>query len=159
MEAQLMSRCRSMKISGRTMQRGFVFSIDATLSAFLLMLVLATTVLLSVQATGDPYEKLQVVRAGKDALVVLDRQGLLSSGNATMVEAALNATLPKGIGAHISISTYQYANGTFGILDMDEYGESVPEGKSIYGASRNFVGIGNGQAANYSSARMWIWQK
>ena len=148
-----------MKIRRCAGQRGFVFSIDATLSAFLLILVLATTVILSVQATGDPYEKLQVVRTGKDALVMLDRQGILSSGNATIVEAALNATLPKGVGAHISVSTYYYDNGTFGILDVDEYGEGVPEGKSLYGASRNFVGMRNNQVANYSSARMWIWQK
>lgn len=151
-----------MKISRRIQRqggRGFVFSIDATLSAFLLMMVLATTVLLSVQATGDPYEKLQVARAGKDALVVLDRQGILSSGNATVVETALNATLPKGVGAHISVSTYYYANGTFNLLNIGEYGEEVPEGKSIYGASRNFVGMQNGQVADYSSARMWIWQK
>ena len=154
-----MSRCKSMRISARGRHRGFVFSIDATLSAFLLILVLATTVLLSVQATGDPYEKLQVVRTGKDALLVLDRQSLLSSGNATRVGIALNATLPRGVGAHISVSTYYYANGTFNLLSMDEYGEAVPEGKSVYGASRNFVGIRNGQVANYSSARMWIWQK
>ena len=155
-----MSRCRSMrtrKSGGR--QQGFVFSIDATLSAFLLIMVLATTVLLSVQATGDPYEKLQVVRTGKDALVILDRQGVLSDGNATDVEAALNATLPRGVGAHISISTYYYANGTFNLLSIGEYGDGVPAGKSVYGASRNFVGMRNGQAANYSSARMLIWQK
>jgi len=145
--------------SGSRRHRGFVFSIDATLSAFLLVMVLATTVLLSVQATGDPYEKLQVVRTGKDALVMLDRQNILSSGNATMVETALNATLPKGIGAHISVSTYYYVNGTFNLLNMNEYGEGVPEGKNTYGASRNFVGMKNGQVAEYLSARMWIWQK
>ena len=138
---------------------GFVFSIDATLSAFLLVMVLATTVLLSVQATGDPYEKLQVARAGKDALVILDRQNALSSGNSTTVETALNAMLPSGVGAHISVSTYYYANGTFNLLNMEEYGEGVPEGKSTYGASRNFVGMRDGQVANYLSARMWIWQK
>jgi len=151
-----------MKIRRRIVHQGkggFVFSIDATLSAFLLVMVLATTTLLSVQATGDPYEKLQVIRAGKDALVVLDRENLLSSGNATAVETAINATLPKGMGAHISVSTYHYSNGTFNLINMDDYGESVPEEKNIYGASRNFVVMGNGQVANYSSARMWIWQK
>jgi len=132
---------------------------DAALSAFLLVLVLATTVLLSAQAAGDPYEKLQVARIGKDAMVMLDRQGMLSSENATMVGAALNATLPKGIGAHMSISTYAYANGTFNLVNIDEYGEEIPGGKNTYGASRNFVGMKNGQVANYSSARMWIWQE
>jgi hypothetical protein len=140
-------------------QKGFMFSIDATLSAFLLVMVLATTVLLSVQATGDPYEKLQVIREGKDALVVLDRQGILSSGNATLVDAALNATLPPGVGAHISVSVYYYANGSFNLQNIEEYGEGVPEGKSMYGASRNFVGMRGGQVVNYSSARMWIWQE
>jgi hypothetical protein len=148
-----------MKTEKRMGRSGFVFSIDATLSAFLLVMVLATTVLLSAQATGDPYEKLQVIRTGKDALVMLDRQGLLSSGNATIVETALNGTLPRGVGAHISVSTYYHANGTFNLLNMEEYGESIPEGKNVYGASRNFVGMRNGQVANYSTARMWIWQK
>ena len=148
-----------MKISNGYLRKGFVFSIDATLSAFLLIMILATTVILSVQATGDPYEKLQVVRTGKDALVMLDRQNILSTGNATQVETVLNATLPKGVGAHISVSTYYYTNGTFNLLNMDEYGDGIPEGKSVYGASRNFVGMRSGQVANYLSARMLIWQK
>jgi hypothetical protein len=148
-----------MKISRCAGHFGFVFSIDATLSAFLLVMILATTMLLSIQATGDPYEKLQVARTGKDVLVMLDRQNILSSGNGTLVEAALNATLPRSVGAHISVSTYYYSNGTFNILNVNEYGEGVPDEKSTYGASRIFVGMKNGQIANYSSARMWIWQK
>ncbi|MFA6907344.1 MAG: hypothetical protein WC263_00795, partial [Candidatus Micrarchaeia archaeon] len=107
-----------MRTKVRNGARGFVFSMDAALSAFLLVLVLATTVLLSAQAAGDPYEKLQVARIGKDAMVMLDRQGMLSSENATMVGAALNATLPKGIGAHMSISTYASANRTFNLVNI-----------------------------------------
>jgi len=143
----------------RKAMQGFVFSIDATLSAFLLVLILATTVLLSAQATGDPYGDLQIARSGKDVLLALDRQGMLGVGNATAIGSALNATLPQGLSAHLSVSTYYYANGTFNLLGMAEYGDATPEGKSIWGASRNFVGLRNGQVANYSTARMWIWQE
>ena len=41
-------------------------------------------------------------------------------GNETDVETALNATLPKGVGAHVSVSIYYYANGTFNLLNMNE---------------------------------------
>lgn len=140
-------------------KQGFVFSVDATFAAFLLAIMLAVTVFLSAQAANSAYGKLQTVRMGKDTLIVMDKQGILSSGNGTRIEAALNSTLPRGIGAHVSVLTYYYANGTFNLLNVSEFGDAVPDRADRYGVARDFVGVGSGQVLNYSTARMQIWQK
>ena len=140
-------------------KQGFVFSIDATFAVFLLAIMLAVTVFLSSQAAVDAYGKLQVVRMGKDTLTVMDKRGILSSGDRVQIEAALNSTLPIGIGAHISILSYYYTNGSFNLQNVSEFGDSAPENTNVYGVARDFVEMDNGQVANYSTARMQIWQK
>lgn len=142
-----------------TDKKGFVFTIDATLALMLLVLTLVTVSFLSIQAEDNPYARLQVVRAGKDALNVLERQGVLGSGNATLIDDTLNYTLPSGIGAHVQVSTYIYDTGAFNLVNVSDYGLSAPNNSSVYGARLDFVGIENGVVTNYSIARMTIWQR
>lgn len=142
-----------------TGKKAFVFSIDATLALMLLVFTLVTVSFLSVQAEDNPYARLQVVRAGKDALAVLAMQGVLGSGNATLVDDALNYTLPQGIGAHVQVSTYIFDTGAFNLVNVSDYGLSAPNNSSVYGARTDFVGMENGVVTNYSIARMSIWQK
>lgn len=140
---------------------GFVFTIDATLALCLLIIILASAVFLSIQAAEDPYGKLQVARLGKDVLVAVERQGVLASGNSTLIGSTMASTLPSSIGTHLEISTYYYsgAGGSFNFINATEYGEEIPENRTTHGARWDFVSMRNGQVANYSIARMWIWQK
>ena len=142
-----------------TKKRAFVFTIDATLALMLLVLTLITVSFLSIQAEDNPDARLQVVRAGKDALAVLEKQGVLGSGNATLVDDTLNYTLPSGVGAHVQGSTYIYDTGAFNLVNVSEYGLTAPNNSSVYGARLDFVGIENGVVTNYSIARMTIWQR
>lgn len=166
LEAGSYGPCAARALRGRSAApfakkglRGFIFSIDAALAVFLFALLLFTSAFLSAQASSDAYGKLQVVHAGKDALAIADKQGALSSGNATIIEGALLRLLPPNIGMHVGVSTYYYYNGTFGLLNTSEYGEEIPGNITVYGASREFVAMRNGQVSNYSVARMSIWQK
>jgi hypothetical protein len=141
---------------------GFVFTIDATLALSLLLIILATTVFLSIQAAEDPYGKLQVARTGKDMLAVMDSQGALSSGNNTTIQSAMDSMLPGGLGAHLQVSSYYYSSGSNSfnyINETAEYGENIPENRTTHGARWDFVSLKNGQITNYSIARMWIWQR
>ncbi|VVC00890.1 Uncharacterised protein [uncultured archaeon] len=138
---------------------GFVFSIDATLALFLLVLVLITVVFLSSQAEESPYVKLQVLRSAKDVLIVMDKAGIVAGGNASAIESALNSTLPVGVGAHLQVSTYYLDGGSFSLVNVSEYGEAVPENITIYGARRDFASFKNNHITNYSVVRMSVWQK
>ena len=138
---------------------GFVFSIDATLSAFLMVLMVSTVLFLSVQADDDPYAEVQMVRVGKDVLSAMDRQGTLASGNASLIGSTLAAALPSHLGANLNIETYRYENSTFSLINTLGMGGEVPANISTYGVRRDFVSMKNGMAANYSKVRMTIWQK
>lgn len=139
--------------------RGFIYSIDATLALFLMVLTLATVVFLSSQADDDPIARVQVIRLAKDALAVMDNQGTLSSFDSAEIGAALNSTLPSSIGAHLEVSTYYYDIGSFNLIAVQEFGEAVPQNTTTWGARRDFISLSNRYLTNYSIARMTVWQK
>ncbi|MFA6214213.1 MAG: hypothetical protein WC717_02955 [Candidatus Micrarchaeia archaeon] len=141
------------------MSRGFVFSMDATFAAFLTVLVIVTMAFLSVQAEDDPYSKVQMARIGSDALFLMDRQGALSSGNASLIEASLSSALPQGLEASLVFETYRHSNGTFGLASIEGFGAEAPGNMSMYGVRRDFVAMRNGTAENFTVVRMAIWQK
>lgn len=140
-------------------RQGFVFSIDATLAVFLVVISLAAITFLSYQAESDPYGRLQVARAGKDAMAVLDYRGVLAGGNTSRIESDLNSTLPSSVGMQVELSTYYYDNGSFFLLGSSLVGPDPPGNITTYGARRDFVTTKNGVIANYTVARMKIWQK
>lgn len=140
-------------------RKGYVFSLDATLSLFLMVLMVAAISFFSSQAGQDPYGRLQLSRLGHDALVEMDRQGALSSGNATAINQTLNATLPQSVGAHLQIDTYYFANGSFNLINSTGYGEDAPDGISVFGSRHDFGSVKNRQMTNYSIARLSLWQK
>jgi hypothetical protein len=141
--------------------RGFVYCIDAALGIFIITCVLLAVVFFSSQAAGTNIGRLQADRLGKDVLCAMDKQGILESGNASLIEGALSDYLPSNMGMRLRIETYYYdsGGGAFNMINLTEYGEQVPAQQATYGARREFVKMRYGQIANYSIARAWIWQK
>ena len=139
--------------------KGFVFTIDATLALFLLVLSLITITFLSIQGQDNPYPRVGIARAGKDTLAVLDHQGVLLSWNSATISSELNSTLPVGVAAHLQVYTYYYDNGAFDLINVSDYGPPPPNNSSTYGARLDFVGMRGNVVTNYSIARMTIWQK
>ena len=121
-------------------KRGFVFTIDATLALMLLVMSVVVISFLAVQAEDKPYVRLGIARVGKDTLNVLDRQGILETGSKTLIEGALNATLPANVGAHIQVSTYYYESGEFSLMGLSDYGPYPSNNSSTYGARLDFAG-------------------
>ncbi len=144
------------KTTGRP---GFIYSIDATLGVFLMVLVLATVIFLSGQADEDPIAQVQVVRLGKDVLASMDDLGILATLDPALIGSTLNSTLPSSIGAHLQISTYYYDSGSFNLVSIQDFGEPTPQNITIYGARRDFLAVRNRLVSNYSIARISLWQK
>lgn len=142
------------------MAKGYVFSIDATFGLFVAVMLIMAAAFLSYQAQADPYSKVQLERVGHDVLFSLDEQGVLQGGNATKIEAGLDAALPQGVGANATIYTYYYDNGSFNLLNTSQqYGIAVPTDSDSIGLRHDFVTIENGYLTNYSIMRMTIWMK
>jgi len=140
-------------------RRGYVFSLDATLALFLMVIIVAAAGFFSSQADLDPYGRLQLARIGHDALVVMDSQGVLEDGNATAINQTLNFTLPQGVGGQLQIDTYYFADGSFNLINSTQFGEGAPEGVYVIVMRHDFASVKNRQMTNYSIARLRIWQK
>lgn len=139
--------------------RGFVFTTDATIAAFLMVFVVSTVAYLSLQASVDPYGSVQLERLGGDALVVLERSNVLSSGNESLINDTLNATLSSGIGRHVKVETFWYVGSSFNLINTSEYGDDFPLGKTTYGRRLDMVSAANEWDMNYSIMRIWVWEK
>ncbi|HQT44715.1 MAG TPA: hypothetical protein PLO51_01950, partial [Candidatus Micrarchaeota archaeon] len=72
-------------------RKGFVFTLDATLGGFLLILALLSITVLSIQSEDDPFAKVNTVRQAHDMLAVMDAQGILASGNCTNITSYINS--------------------------------------------------------------------
>ena len=148
------SGCKSMTKRGN---KGFIFSLDATMAVFMLVFVLLATGFMLEQSSTDSLSQLQSTRVGKDALAVLDKEGDLQSFNGTQIGAKLATILPVGNSMHLRVETYYYDNGSFFFTSQNDFGPDVPSGITVYGARRDFVGMKNNQVSNYSIARAYIW--
>jgi hypothetical protein len=138
---------------------GFVFSIDATLAVFIMILAVVVAVLLVSQGAGDPYGGTQASLVAKDTLFALDYQGMLSSQNSTAITAALSSALPSNIGAQLYITTYAYNGTAFVQSGAVIAGQTAPYNSTTYGSQYDFVSMYNGTVQNYSVARMTVWQQ
>jgi hypothetical protein len=141
------------------MSKGYVYSIDATLAVFLIMLAAAVAVMLSTQGSESQYGKAQISLAAKDALLAMDYHGALSRGDASEIGFELNRSLPSGVAASLEITTYYYDNGTFNYINQSIYGDPLLDNVTTWGSEYDFVTMANGKVANYSVARMTAWQK
>lgn len=113
---------------------------------------------LAQQSENSPYPKLQEVRLARDVLAVMGTDGVLGSGNRTRIEEELNRTLPINLQAHLRVSTY-YREGSFNLMDIDEYGADIPGNTSIYEVGYLFPSFYEERATNYSVARMAVWER
>jgi hypothetical protein len=136
---------------------GFVYTLDATLAIFLLVFVLMSTMFMLEQSESDSLSQVQLSRAGKDALAIMDKQGVLQSFNGTLINESIALLMPTGTKMRLRIDTYYYDNNTFHFISEQDFGSGITINTTVYGARRDFVNIKNQQVTNYSIARASIW--
>ena len=139
--------------------KGFIFSLDATLALFVFVFVLLTINYFAYQSEKSSYVKIQLERVGTDLGRVLDENGTLQNGNESEINLFLEAVLPANYLARISVETYYREPQGFNLIEIREYGSAPPQNASVYGVRHDFVGITNGKLANYSIARISVWEK
>ncbi len=139
-------------------RKGFIFTLDATLGLFLMILALMAITLLALQSEDDPFVKIHSLRQAHDRLAVLDAQGMLDSANCTAIGKYMNQSLAKGENVGLQIDTFYKDVGGFAFLANQTCGQDPPQNISTYWTEYGFVRMKNGRAANYSVARMYTWQ-
>jgi hypothetical protein len=90
------------------MSKGFVFSIDAMLSVLVLMAIVTSIMYFSSSKSSSDLPLLDMERKGSDMLIVLDKTGILDSGNTTAIAQAVNQTLVPNLAWNITVEHYNY---------------------------------------------------
>ncbi len=140
-------------------RKGFVFTLDATLGIFLMVLALMAIAIMSIQSEADPYATINSLRQAHDMLAVLDAQGMLAQANCSAITAYINSTVPLGTGASLEIDTYYKDVAGFAFLSTQTCGDGPPQNTSTYAVEYGFANMKNGRTTNYSIARMYTWQE
>jgi hypothetical protein len=138
------------------MARGFALTIDSTLAVIVLAIFLAVYAFLSYQAMEDPHVPLLLEKEADDLLIVLDKSGVLGSGNASLINQTVNRTLPEYLSWNMEVEYYNYTAG-FGLEANETLGEECSGAGRKAVAQREFVVFENRSVRYYGIARLRLW--
>lgn len=140
------------------MAKGFYFSLDAALAIALLALFLVSYSFLSSQISNDTSTQLVLKKQANDLLIVLDKTGELDTLNSTLLEIAINETVPASVNWSLEIAYYSYSGGFSSQGTVTAGSSGYPNMTTIVSGRREFV-ITNGTGPFYGVARLWVWPK
>ncbi|MEA2036064.1 MAG: hypothetical protein U9O94_01040 [Nanoarchaeota archaeon] len=129
--------------------KGFVFTLDATLAVVILIPLLAFSAFYITKAGGESVSKLQTIRIGGDVLAVLDYDGTLDTLSVESIEIGLNRILP--INYHMRINVKCENQGPIIVETTDVF----PKNRFIGAGKRVFIA----NTDEYCVADFRIWLK
>lgn len=137
--------------SGRN--KGFIFSLDASIAAFVAFILIIVSVYYVGLASEETLSRLQLVRIGSDVLAVLDYKETLDTLDKIRIQDEMKTLMPPGYKMRIMI------NGTFPQESLvAESTTEPPEEKFLMGGKRTFV-IYNETKEYFATADFLIWLK
>ena len=138
------------------MNKGFALTLDATLAIMVLALFLMVYAFLSYQAMEDPHIPLVLEKEADDLLIVLDKTGVLSSRNVSLINQTMNQTLPGYLSWNMEMEYYNYTDG-FALEANETFGGNYSEVEKRAVAQREFVVFENRSVTHYGIARLRLW--
>ncbi len=105
------------------MKKGFVFTTDAVFAVMIAMVIAATTSYYIFDIPQNPYRRASLMRAANDIGLSLDRGGILSSNNKTLITKMLNLTTPSNMVSNVEIQRYYEVGGNFTVIQVIRCGE------------------------------------
>jgi hypothetical protein len=138
------------------MARGFALTLDSALAVAVLAVFLSIYAFLSYQAAEDPHVPLLLEKEADDVLIVLDKSGVLSGMNESLINETMNATLPPHLGWNLEMDYYNYTDG-FELDFNATIGEETPDGGRKAVAQREFLVIRDRDVTHYGIARLRLW--
>jgi hypothetical protein len=139
--------------------KGFVFSIDALLAAITMGIFLTALLFMSSQTSEKHATEIQLQKQAGDALAVLDKSGVLGSGNITLMNETLTSLLPPFAKWSMGIQYDNYSDGNFVPSGQVEFGSNGNASGEMQVGERRFVSFENNSVKNYGFARLKLWSK
>lgn len=142
------------------MNKGFVFSMDAILAIIILILFLLTFAFFSARSLDDPYTLLVLEKQAEDALLVLDKTGVMETLDPIKIEESLNETLIPSRSWNMRMDIYNHSS-EMEHLGIFSFGDDYTDVDTVVPAERIFVVYYvNGTEKSvryYGIARLRIW--
>jgi hypothetical protein len=107
------------------MMKGAVFTSDSILAAAVALSALTAFFLYTGDSGSTGWDDVRQVRAAYDIGLAIDRAGVLSSNNDSLIEVELGKAKPQGIAAHLDVERYADVNGTLQLLSVRGYGDEI----------------------------------
>ncbi len=125
--------------------KGFIFTLDAIIAAFILIFVLIFVHFAANRSIEDKLALVQPASIVSDAITFLDHNQTLQTKDKALIQATLTQLIPSSLQTriHISFSTNAPA------IDI---GEEIPKGTFISSGKR-YISIGT----DYAIVRYWVW--
>jgi hypothetical protein len=136
--------------------RGFALTLDATLAVIVLVIFSSVYAFLSYQAAEEAHVPLVLEKEADDLLIVLDKIGVLSSRNETLMNHTLNATLPAHLKWNMEMQYYNYTDG-FELDSNSTFGWEYNTSSRRAVAQREFVVVEQREVLQYGIARLRLW--
>jgi len=136
--------------------KGNVFTIEAMLGTMLFVLVIAGISSYNESLKQDTFNTADMLLA-QDVLIVLDKEGGISSLNSTLISENLETLIGARSDYRLELETYGYSGGSFGNISMVSIGPEISENSQVTSAERRFLSSDDGMIVNYTIARLYLW--
>ncbi len=127
--------------------KGFIFTLDTIIAAFILIIVLFLVHFFTARAVEDKLAIIQPLNTVSDTITFLELNGTLQTHDKTLIQNGLQATLPQNINTRIQLS---YSANTTTI----DLGTETPSGVFVATGKRYFW-----TGSDYGVARFWVWPR
>ncbi len=138
------------------MGKGFALTLDSALAVIILVFFLSIYAFLSYQAMEDPHLPLILEKEADDLLIVLDKSGVLSCRNDSIINGTINMSLPEYIAWNLEMEYYNYTDG-FALEENGTLGGDYSRAGKRAVAQREFLVIENRGVRYYGIARLRLW--
>ncbi len=126
--------------------RGIIFSLDAVIAIFIVLVIVATSHYYFTWKPITPTE-LQMIKVGYDVVSILDNKGIFDSLDRSYIENELRKVLPNNYEMRLFINTT-----TKNIII--ETSKTTPKNKLIVCGERTFV-----TNNDFGKIKFWMWLK
>ncbi len=156
-------KMKSLKLSLHFGNKGFIFSMDATIALVILVLLLTIANIYLIIGNRATSSDIQTLKYGDDVIKILDEKGVLSSYDAAYIHNNLSSLLPSNYNMTVLVNCSMFTtSGGPGNIQQSSFVNMTgyPNNLTVFSGTRIFVTTNKDLTKEkYCFSRYWIWLK
>ena len=143
--------------------KGFFFSLDSLFAIIIAIVIISGILFFASKGQDDKFTRLYITKLANDALIVLNKNNILDTLNATSINTSLINILPKDMAFNIVITPFQCKDSN--CQDFTEVGSekikikypATSEETNPLSARREFLIFENSKIKYFALAELRVW--